>query len=170
MDKLESAATPADRRVPLFYAFDSIVKNVGDASPDGVSSSLPRSRVSPRARRKRSPFLYANRYQPLLGTRIAAAFERASASVFVSFRSGALFHSRVVSSSLSRAPTTRDDGRTPRCETRGVSPCVALSLSRRASLWPGRRRRVIGPLTSSFCALAERHKRLSILLARACVG
>ncbi|KAJ1445945.1 hypothetical protein M885DRAFT_548256 [Pelagophyceae sp. CCMP2097] len=51
LDVLDCAATAADRRVPLFYALDSIVKNVGDA------------------------------YQPLLATRIFAAFTLAFDSV-----------------------------------------------------------------------------------------
>ena len=50
LDDGENGATAAERRVPLFYALDSVVKNVGDV------------------------------FQPLLSVRVRAAFERAFAA------------------------------------------------------------------------------------------
>ena len=104
LDDGENGATAAERRVPLFYALDSVVKNVGDV------------------------------FQPLLSVRVRAAFGRAFAAcaekdktrlhhVLRTWNEKSAAAARTPPSSFSRSDPTADGGRiAPGAQGRATNP------------------------------------------------
>lgn len=125
LDDGENGATAAERRVPLFYALDSVVKNVGDV------------------------------FQPLLSVRVRAAFERAFAAcaekdktrlhhVLRTWNEKSAAAARTPPSSFSRSDPTAGGGRiAPGAQASSPSTSTTSTRSSRRGTrlsWRARRR------------------------------